>query len=114
MKHDHPVAQLLDLGKQVAGEEDGQPLLRRQLAQQDAQPVYAVGIQAIGRLVEDQQPGPSEHGLGEGEALAHAHRIPLHFVVGALGHPYRAEELGDLLLIDRAQGAREKPEVLAS
>ena len=73
-----------------------------------------VRIQTVGRLVEDQQPRPSEHGLGKGQALAHAHRVALHLVVCPLGHPYRAEELGDLLLVDRAQGAREKPQVLAA
>src|SRR5436305_1936783 len=58
------VTQLLYLGQQVAGEKDRQALLGCELAHQHSEAVDAVGIEAVGWLIEDQQPWLAEHRLG--------------------------------------------------
>ena len=50
----HPVAQLLDLGEQVAREQDRDPLIR-QAPDQHPHVAHARGVQAGRRLVEQQQ-----------------------------------------------------------
>ena len=44
-------------------------------AQQPAHPAHALGIEAVGGLVEDQDLGIAEQRVGEAEALAHAERV---------------------------------------
>jgi len=57
----------------VAGDEHG-PALVGQTPDQTAQPVHALGVEAVGRLVEDQDLGVAEQGPGQPEPLAHAER----------------------------------------
>ena len=57
---DHPVGGLLHLGEQVAGHQHGAALLVGQVPQEAAQPLDALGVQAVGRLVEHQDGGVAE------------------------------------------------------
>ena len=57
---DHAVDGLLDLGQQVAGDQHGAALLVGQVPQEAAQPLDALGVQAVGRLVEHQDRGVAE------------------------------------------------------
>jgi len=68
---DHVGAGLLDLAKQVAGQDDGPPLGR--VSQQDIAHFPDLRrVEAVHRLIEHQQVGEAQHGLGDGEPLAHA------------------------------------------
>ena len=71
-----PGAQLLDLGQQVAGQEDGHPGVVQPDEQLPQVPDPA-GIQAVARLVQDEQPGPADQRGGQAEALPHAQRVGL-------------------------------------
>jgi len=55
MEDHDAVAELLDLREEMAREEDREALVRRQLAQEDAQAVDAIGVEPVGRLVQDEQ-----------------------------------------------------------
>ncbi len=44
------------------------------VAQHGTQPGDALGVEAVGRLVEHEHIGLAEQGLGERQALPHAHR----------------------------------------
>src|SRR6185437_12936653 len=54
--------------------QDGAPILD-ELAQQRAHPTHPLGVQAVGRLIQDQDLGIAEQGMGESESLAHAERV---------------------------------------
>ena len=75
------VAGLLDLVEQVRGEQHG-AALGDELADQVAELEDAGGIEAVDRLVEDQQLGVAEQAAGDAEALAHAERVAADLVVG--------------------------------
>ena len=75
------VAGLLDLVEQVRGEQHG-AALGDQLADQVAELEDAGGVEAVDRLVEDQQLGVAEQAAGDAEALAHAERVGADLVVG--------------------------------
>ncbi len=70
--HDHEVgAGLLDLGEEVAGDDDR--AARRRVADHHLAHLADLGrVEAVGRFVEDEEVREAEHGLGDGEALAHA------------------------------------------
>ena len=70
----HPVGDGLDLGQQVRGEQHGAAAVG-EAAQQAAHPAHALGIEAVGGLVEDQDLRVAEQRVGEPEALAHAERV---------------------------------------
>ena len=72
---DHPVGDSLDFGQQVRGEQYGAVAVG-EAAQQAAHPAHALRIEAIGRLVKDQDLRVAEQRVGEPEALAHAERVP--------------------------------------
>src|SRR5713226_1368795 len=74
----------------------------------------AVGVEAVGRLVEDQELGLAQHRLGQRQALTHAHGVPLDLVIAALLHPDQVEELADLLLVDGTEESCEKAQVVAT
>ena len=105
--HDDVVGDDLDLVEQVAGEQHGAALVGVP-AEQVAHPADAGGVEAVGRLVEDQHLGVAEEGGRDAEPLAHAERVVAdpaagllvgeadhveHLVDAALGHPHGA--LGD-------------------
>ncbi len=54
----------------------------------------AGGIDAVGRLVEDDEVGVGAEGLGEADALEHSFRVLGDFCVGPLGHSDELEEFG--------------------
>jgi len=58
--------------QQVAGEEDGHPVLVTQAAQQVAHFDEALGVQAVGRLIENEQPRVPQQRPGQPEPLLHA------------------------------------------
>src|SRR5713226_5104523 len=74
----------------------------------------AVGVEAVGRLVEDQELGLAQHRLGQRQALTHAHGVPLDLVIAALLHPDQVEELTYLLLVDGTEESCEKAQVVAA
>jgi len=47
--------------------------------------VHAFGVEAIGRLVEDEYLGLTQEGGSQAEALAHAERKTLHTMIADLG-----------------------------
>jgi hypothetical protein len=83
---DHAVYGLGDLSQDVAGDEHGAPFFC-QAAQKVSQPADALGVEAVGWLVEDQDLGFAQQCRSEAEALAHPE--------GELAHPSvrRAREI---------------------
>ncbi len=81
---DEVVGEHGELGDQVAGHEHRAALVG-EAAQRGAQPADAVGVESVGRLVEQQHLGFAEQGAGEGEALAHAEREAAGALVGGAG-----------------------------
>ena len=74
--HD-PVDRLLHLGEHVAGDEHA-AAARREGAQEVAQPAHPLGVEAVRRLVEDEQLRLAEQRRREPEALPHPERVALH------------------------------------
>ena len=70
----HPVAQLLDLGQQVAGEQHGHPLVG-QPPDQQPHVAHSGGVEPGGRLVEQQQLRIAQQRRGDPEPLAHPVRV---------------------------------------
>ena len=77
VQHADPGAQLLDLGEQVAGQEH-RGAGRVQLEQQVADLADALRVEAVGRLVEHQQPWLSQQRGGQPEPLPHAQGVRPH------------------------------------
>jgi len=84
VQHRDPVAHLLDLGQQVAGEEHRGAAVR-QRAEHRAELADAGGVHAVGRLVQQQQRGVAQQRGREPEALAHALRVRLDLAAGDRG-----------------------------
>ena len=70
----HVVDGLLDLAEHVAGDEDGLALTA-EVAQELPQPPDALGVQPVGRLVQQEHLRVAQQRRGEPEALAHAHGV---------------------------------------
>jgi hypothetical protein len=110
---DRPVGGLLDLGQQVAADQDRASLLVREVAEEPAQPLDALGVQAVGRLVEDQHPRVAQQRRRQPQPLAHAQRV-------AAGLPAAGRAEADLLqhLVGAAQrepgGAAVDAQVVAA
>ena len=84
-RDDHDaVAQLLDLGHEVRGQQHRHALVG-EAADQQAHVAHAARVQAGGGLVEDQQPRVAQQRAGEPEALAHAVRVAADLVARAVG-----------------------------
>ena len=64
-------------------------------AQELPQPVDALGVEAVGRLVEDQHLGVAEQGAGQAEALAHPEREALDPAVAGVAEADLVEHLVD-------------------
>ena len=71
---DQVVGDLLHLVEQVGGEEHGAAACGV-LPQQAAHPVDAGRVEAVGRLVEDQDARVAEQRVGDAESLAHAEGV---------------------------------------
>ena len=82
--------------EEVAREQDGRALVREP-AQQLAHRPHLLRVEAVRRLVEQQQLGPAEQHPGEAEPLAHALRVGLHPALDRVAEPgdrERAVEVG--------------------
>lgn len=86
---------LLDLGQQVARQQDRDSALLRQAFDQLADFLDAGRIEAVRRLVQNEQPRMPEQGGGDAEPLLHAERVALHGAVRILFQPHDAERLRD-------------------
>jgi hypothetical protein len=75
--HHHLVDGLRHLGQHVARHEHRAPLARL-AAQELAQPADALGIEAVGGLVEHERARVAEQRSREAQPLAHAERVALH------------------------------------
>src|SRR4051812_40669089 len=64
-----------------------------EVAQQAAQPPDAVGVEAVGRLVQDDHARVPEQRGGQPESLAHAHRVAAHLAPPGLVEPDHLEHL---------------------
>ena len=84
-----------------------------QVAQEPAQPPDALGVEAVGRLVEDEHLRVAEHGGGEAEALAHAHRVAAGALAGGRRDADQLEHLVDALGADPG-GVGEDAQVVAA
>jgi hypothetical protein len=90
--HRGPITGLLHLGKQVTGQED-RGACRGQARQQIPELADSGWVEAVRRLVDDQQRGRSEQGSRQSEALAHALRVGLDLLgpgirqAGQVEHP---------------------------
>ena len=87
---DEVVGHQRDLGEQVAADED-RAALAGEGDEDVADPAHAFGIEAVGRLVEDQRVRVTEQHAGESEALAHAERVAADLALGDRGHPDELE-----------------------
>ena len=109
---DHDLVDRLgDLGQEVAGDEH-RPALVGQAADQAAQPVDALGVEAVGRLVEDQDLGVAEQGGGQPEALAHAEREAADPAAAGGGQPGLLEDLVDPARVEPGRHGQD-PQVVA-
>ena len=82
---DHPVDGLLDLGQQVAGDQHRAPLLVGQVPEEAAQPLDALGVQAVGRLVQHEHGGVAEQRGRQGQPLPHAEGVAAGAPVAGVG-----------------------------
>jgi hypothetical protein len=88
--HHRPVADLFDLGEQVAREQH-RPALLGLPADERAHLHCAVRVEAARRLVEDQQRRILEQGGGDTEPLPHAGGVAVHLVPGPFEQPHLVE-----------------------
>ena len=89
-----PVADLLELAEVVRRHEHGAAAVG-QRADQAAHLAHALRVEAVGRLVEDQQLGVAEQRGGDAEALLHAERVAAVAVVAALAEADDVEQRRD-------------------
>lgn len=86
LAHDADVrGNLLHLRQQVAGDEDRDPLLVGQPAEQVADLADARRIQTVGGLVENQQVRATQEGQRQRQALFHAKGVGFDGAVGVSG-----------------------------
>ena len=104
------VAGLGHLVELVARHEDG-AALGGELAEQEPDLTDAGGVEAVGRLVEDEQGGVLEQRGGDAEALAHAEAVAADEVVGPVGETDPLEHGGDVAAVDRPGERSQQLEV---
>ena len=75
------VADLLDFVEQVAAEDDG-TAFRGEFGDEGADFAGALRVEAVGRLIEDDEFGVVEDSGGDAEPLLHAERVVLEAAVG--------------------------------
>ena len=90
----HAVADLLHLGHVVTAQQHGQAVAG-QAAQRGPQIPDSGRVHAVGGLVQDQQPGPAEHGRGQAQPLAHPEGVPAHLLASGPGQACRLDRLVD-------------------
>ena len=84
--HDDLVGEALGLEQQVRAHEDGLAVLGH-LVDEAEHGAGRLGVEARGRLVEEQQVGLVEHGAGQREAGAHAGGVAADLLVERVGDP---------------------------
>ena len=90
----------LDLAQQVRGQQHGAAAVG-EVAQQVAHPADALGVEAVGRLVEDQDLGVAEQRVRDPEPLAHAQRVLAHALARRRAvEADVAEQVVDATLVD--------------
>ena len=109
---DEPVGRLLHLAHQVAGDEDGAPLVG-QAPQQPADPQHAVEVETVDRLVEQEHLRVAEQRGGDAEPLPHPERVALDPPTGGAGEAHLLDDLVDAAHAD-AVGARGDAQVVAT
>jgi hypothetical protein len=72
--HHQLVGDLLDFAQQVRGQQHGSRAVG-EVAQEPAHPHDALGVQAVGGLVEDEHLGVAEQRMRDAQPLAHAERV---------------------------------------
>ena len=92
------VRQAGDLGQDVAGHEDRHALFAGQLEQQLADLDDPGRVQAVGRLVQQEQLGVVQQRLGQPQALGVALREGAGPPVGVFGQPQALDDLARRLL----------------
>ena len=107
----HAVAHLLDLTEQVGIEQDRHPALRSQAEDEVAKPLDAFRVEAIGRLVEQQDFRFRQQRLGQGEALAHPVGVGADLRADALGQADAVDDFARGLFVEGAGVAGQDAEV---
>ena len=100
------IAQPLDVVEQVAREEERHAALAGLLADELAHLVHARGVEAVHRLVEDDQVGAADQRLREAEPLLHAERVAADAPVLRVRQVHPLEKSPDVLF----PGTRERRE----
>src|SRR5947209_4043731 len=95
--HDGDTVTVLRLVHVVGGQEDGEVLLAAKLVEVLPDRSPGLGVQADGRLVEEQHPGRVEQAPGDLEPSLHPARERLHVLVPTVPQP---DELQDLAHAD--------------
>ena len=91
---DEEVADPLDLAEQVAGDDDRDPELGAGPPDEREHLVAAGRVEAVRRLVEQQQARVVDEGLGELDPLLHAGRVAADRAIALLVQADVAEDLG--------------------
>ena len=100
---DEPVGGRLHLVQEVRGEQHGSAA-SGEVGEQLAHPPHSFGVEAVRRLVEDEDLGVAEQRMGDAEALTHAERvIPDPLLGGARVEPDEREHLLDAPAVDADQ-----------
>jgi hypothetical protein len=106
-----PVGELLGLLEVLGGEEDGDPLVAREMRNLIPERGPALDVEAGGRLVEEQNPGPVQEREREIEAALHPARVADDLAIGRLAQADALDQLvaatPALALRDPVQGSLE-------
>ena len=108
--HHEVVGHQLHLAEQVAGHED-RAAVGGEALQEAAEPVDALGVESVRRLVEQQGARVAEEGPGEAQALLHAEGELPDAPLGGRLEPDEPEHLVDAGLRDLVR-RRQRPEVV--
>ncbi len=92
-QHHDILADRLDVGEQVAGEQQAHPLVAGQVDGQVEDVVAARRVHAVGRLVEDQEPRVVHDGGGDLQPLLHPRRVGIAATVPGLAQADVIEHL---------------------
>jgi hypothetical protein len=99
---DEVVGEHGQLGDQVARHEHGATVVGER-AQRSAQPADAVGVQAVGRFVEQQHVGSPQQRACQCETLAHAQREAAGALIRRTVEADRVEHVGHPMTRDAAE-----------
>ncbi len=110
MQHGHAIGDAEDLGDLVADHDRGEAELLVQLQDQVVNGVDENGVEARGRLVEEDDLGLVDEGPGDRHALAHAARDLRRVLVAHAGQAHLLELLLDAALDLACRQARLFPQ----